>query len=188
MARVVFITLALMGIIPLRILLINGNVHEHVQPSTEQLNPDMAQPLHSTEQGSQGKSWEAKEALLLDALLQWWLWVFPTVLILFFGFLWCVRKTIHLPGSRITFGVCAMTLAIFLALFFHVKMQCALAHGGSSQQSSSREEENEEEDSDLDETCEPGRVWAESTQWPAPHMVSKCQLVEELVDDLLRVC
>ena len=63
-ARVVFITLALIGIVPLVILLVNGDVHEHIQLYTEQPSPDMAQPLHSTEQGSQGQSWEAKGALL----------------------------------------------------------------------------------------------------------------------------
>ncbi|XP_046765000.1 inositol 1,4,5-trisphosphate receptor-interacting protein-like 1 isoform X2 [Gallus gallus] len=74
--------------------------------------------------------------------------------------------------------------------------QRTLAAGGSDQQSSSSEEEDEEEDeeeeeeedSDLDETRDVDRVWADSTQWPAPHAASKCQLVEELVDDLLRAC
>ena len=189
-ARVVFITLALIGIVPLVILLVNGDVHEHIQLYTEQPSPDMAQPLHGTEQGSQGPSWEAKGALLLDALLQWRLWVLPGVLILFSGFLCCVRKTNYLPESRSKFGVCAATLAVFLTLLFRKIAQRTLAAGGSDQQSSSSEEEDEEEeeDSDLDETRDVDRVWADSTQWPAPHAASKCQLVEELVDDLLRAC
>ena len=193
-ARVVFITLALMGIVPLATLLVNGDVLEHIQLYAEQPSPDMAQPLHGTEQGSQGQSWEATGALLLDALLQWRLWVLPGVLILFSGFLCCVRKTNYLPESRSKFWVCVATLAVFLTLLFRKIAQRTLAAGGSDQQSSSSEEEDEEEDeeeeedSDLDETRDVDRVWADSTQWPAPHAASKCQLVEELVDDLLRAC
>ena len=150
-ARVVFITLALIGIVPLVILLVNGDVHEHIQLYTEQPSPDMAQPLHGTEQGSQGPSWEATGTLLLDALLQWRLWVLPGVLILFFGFLCCVRKTNYLPESRSKFGVCAATLAVFLTLLFRKIAQRTLAAGGSDQQSSSSEEEDEEKDEEEDE-------------------------------------
>ena len=136
-ARVVFITLALMGIVPLATLLVNGDVLEHIQLYAEQPSPDMAQPLHGTEQGSQGPSWEATGTLLLDALLQWRLWVLPGVLILFFGFLCCVRKTNYLPESRSKFGVCVATLAVFLTLLFLKIAQRTLAAGDSYQQSSS---------------------------------------------------
>ena len=40
------------------------------------------------------------------------------------------------------------------------------------------------EGSDLAETCDQGRVRADRVQWPAPYVVDKCQLMEELVDDL----
>ncbi|OXB50814.1 UNVERIFIED_CONTAM: hypothetical protein H355_000222, partial [Colinus virginianus] len=69
------------------------------------------------------------------------------------------------------------------------KVECNLS-SSSNQKSSRKKEEGkeDEEDSDSDETCNLGRVWAKSTQWPAPYVANKCQLVEEVVDDLLCAC
>lgn len=192
----VFIILMLMGIIHLEIHLINSDMYEHIQLHVEQLSLNMVQPPHIMEQGRQGKSWEAKGALILGALLHWKLWVFAGVLFLLFGFLRCIRKTKYLPKSSSMIWVCVAILVIFPKLYICLKkVECNLVCSSSNQKSSrNKEEDNEEveEDSDSNETCDLGEVRVERTQWPAPYMANKCQLVEEMVeepvDDLLRAC
>ena len=98
MARVVFITLAFIGITLLGIHLMRGNM------LVEQLSRDMAQ--------------------LLAAFQHWHIWAFPGVLILFFGLMWCVRKTQDLPGSSIIIWICAAILVVFLKTFIFL-MQVA---------------------------------------------------------------
>lgn len=88
MAQVVFITLVLMGIIPLGIHLMHGDMYERARLCAEQLSLDMAQPLYSMEQGSHGQSEAAKRALLVAALQYWQLWAFAGVLFLLFGLCW----------------------------------------------------------------------------------------------------
>mgnify|MGYP001852625298 CR=1 FL=1 len=64
-------------------------------------------------------------------------------------------------------------------------MDCNLVCSSSNQESSRSKEEEEEdvkvkEGSNSNETRDLGRVWTNSTQWPAPYMADKCQLVEDL--------
>ena len=190
-ARKVFIALAFMGIIRLGIHLTPGDMHEQVQLRMEQLSRDMAQLLTKTVQWKQWQNWAAKGAPLLAALQHWHIWAFPAGFLLFFGLIWCIRKTRYLPRSSSIIWICAAILTVFLKLFFFLtKVARMLACIGSSLKRSRNKEDddNEEEDSDSDETWDLGRVWAYSTEWPAPYMADKCQLVEELVDDLLRTC
>ena len=151
----------------------------------------MAQLLTKTVKWKQWQNWAAKGAPLLAALQHWHIWAFPAGFLLFFGLIWCIRKTRYLPRSSSIIWICAAILTVFLKLFFFLtKVARMLACIGSSLKRSRNEEEDadEEEDRDSDETWDLGRVWAYSTEWPAPYMADKCQLVEELVDDLLRTC
>lgn len=86
MAWVIFITLVLTDIVPKPQMGINYlyvDAHKHLP--AEQPSPDMAQPLHSMEQGSQEQSRSAEGVLLFAALQNWQLWAFAGVLVLLFG-------------------------------------------------------------------------------------------------------
>ncbi|XP_031458381.1 inositol 1,4,5-trisphosphate receptor-interacting protein-like 1 [Phasianus colchicus] len=124
----------------------------------QQLFLATARLLHSMEQGSQEQSWAAEEALHCAAL--------PL----------CVLA-----------GLLVGTL-ILLAGFCLGKREGKPERKKSESSSSEEEDSEAEEDSDSDEMYKLGRVWARSNQWPTSYMVAKCQIVEELVDNLLWAC
>ncbi|XP_047908570.2 inositol 1,4,5-trisphosphate receptor-interacting protein-like 1 [Anser cygnoides] len=164
MARLIFLALAVLGIVQ-KPWLVNDHLdadgHERVQQHAEQLIDGMARLLQEMEESSQEQSGVALGALLFTASKQWQLWALVELLVLIFGLCRWLRKRSREMGS-------------------------SSEHGSSARD----EEDNDDadEDSDADDSWDLGRVWADSTQWPAPYMADKCKVVEELVDDLLGAC
>lgn len=168
MARLIFLTLAVLGI-ALKPWLVNDPLDrddcERMQQYTEQLIEGMARLVQEMEEKNQQQSWVALGALLFTALKQWQFWALVELLVLVFGLCRWLRKRSCEPGSS-----------------------------NSEHGTSTREEENNndsddtDEDGDSDDSWDLGRVWADSTQWPAPHMADKCKMVEELVEELLGAC
>lgn len=162
-----FLTPALLGIIVklrLRIQHSYVEMHKYVQSQVEQLSSFVARLLHTTEQGSREQSKASKGALLFAALQHWQLWAFAGLLVLFVGLSFRLRNKRRQLGSSNN------------------------EESSPSKEDEEVEDEEVEDDSDSDEACDLGRVWASSTQWPAPYRAESCQVVEELVEALLRAC
>ena len=164
MARLIFLTLAVLGVVQKPWFVddrIEADLHNRMHLHAEQLSQGMAQLLHEMQERSQEQSRVALGALLFTALRQWQLWALLELLVLLFGLCRWLRKRSRETGS------------------------------GSQNGSSAGKEEDEndaDEDSDSDDTWDLGRVWADSTQWPAPYLADKCKVVEELVEELLAAC
>uniref|UniRef100_A0A8B9BJ06 Mab-21-like HhH/H2TH-like domain-containing protein n=1 Tax=Anser brachyrhynchus TaxID=132585 RepID=A0A8B9BJ06_9AVES len=121
----------------------------------------MARLLQEMEERKREQSGVALGDLLFTALKQWQLWTLVDLLVLIFGLCHWLRRRRRGPGS-------------------------SSKHGSSIR----KEEDNDDadQDSDFDDTWDLGRVWVDSTQWPAPYMADKCKVVEELVEELLGAC
>ncbi|XP_071881278.1 inositol 1,4,5-trisphosphate receptor-interacting protein-like 1 [Anas platyrhynchos] len=168
MARLIFLALAVLGVAQ-KPWLVNDPLDrddcERMQQYAEQLIEGMARLVQEMEETNQQQIWVALGALLFSALKQWQFWALVELLVLVFGLCRWLRKRSCEPGSS-----------------------------NSEHGSSTREEENNDdgddtdEDGDSDDSWDLGRVWADSTQWPAPCMADKCQMVEELVEELLGAC
>ncbi|KAI6078651.1 Inositol 1,4,5-trisphosphate receptor-interacting protein-like 1 [Aix galericulata] len=161
MARLIFLALAVLGIAQKPWFVddhMDADANERMQQHAEQLIEGMAQLLHEMEERSQEQSGVALGALLFPALQQWQLWTFIDLLVLLFGLCRWLRK--RRLGLR------------------------------RSKQSSypGKKEKKDKDNTNTDDTRDLGRVWANRTQWPAPYMANKCEVVQELVDKLLGAC
>ncbi|XP_072721515.1 inositol 1,4,5-trisphosphate receptor-interacting protein-like 1 [Ciconia boyciana] len=124
---------------------------------------ERSQEQRSQEQRGQEQSGFAWGALIITALQQWQFWAIAAVLVLvlLFGLCWWLRKRSPEPDSS----------------------------SDEESSSSDREQVEEEEvEDDSDDADDLGRFFEEHIQWPVQDLATECQLVKELVADLIRVC
>ncbi|XP_076199563.1 inositol 1,4,5-trisphosphate receptor-interacting protein-like 1 [Aptenodytes patagonicus] len=143
---------------------------ERMQQRAVQLSQEMSQLLQELEprpqeQRPQEQSGVAWGALLFAALQQWQFWAVAGVLVLLFGLCWRLRKRSQEVDSS------------------------GEEESSSSNTEQEEEDEQEEEESeeDPDDERDLGRIFAKRIQWSVQNLASRSQVVEELVDDLLRV-
>ncbi|XP_064316011.1 inositol 1,4,5-trisphosphate receptor-interacting protein-like 1 [Phalacrocorax carbo] len=158
MALVTWFTLIVMGIMHVPLQVGHGPDVARCQREQERLEL-LLQDMARLLEEMQESSWVTRGALLLASLQQWQFWAFAGGLLLLFWLCWRPWKRSREPGS-------------------------SSKHGSST----SLEEEEEEEEEEGDDPLHMDRFLHECTSWPLRKRQRECTMVEELVNNLLRVC
>nr|XP_009480476.1 PREDICTED: LOW QUALITY PROTEIN: inositol 1,4,5-trisphosphate receptor-interacting protein-like 1 [Pelecanus crispus] len=130
---------------------------ERMQQRAELLNREMTRLLQELEQRSQEPRSIAWGGQLLAALQQWQFWLIAGVLVLLLGLCWWLRKRSYEVDSS------------------------------SDEESSSNNEEEAEEAEDNDDANDVGRFFEEHIHGPIQNLAKDCEVVKDLVGNLVRV-